>query len=403
MLIAKSAAMQCDSPSDFPRHCDRRLKSSPAIHGRSRWHGDTRPLYLEPIINISHVLGMFMNPRQIVWPSDLDLQSPGRRDYWVALEHDTMWGSQLIPLTVWVGPDAAPGKGLVAFGSTHGNEYEGPVALKQLLHEIELSAVRGRIILVPTLNVEAFRSGTRDSVAADRVNLNRAFVDSAGKQPPLAGITHRIAAFVRDSIWPHVHIVLDLHSGGEQIRFSLCSSFHPIDDPQQAAEIRSAAQWFGTPLVMVYQNRTPGLLTSEAERLGKITVGTELGWGAAVSREGVAYGRQGVLAAAIRHGLLEGQIQPIAHHADGTQKMAAIVNPECYIAAPFPGHYEEVLPCGTQVRRGDVVGRLHDFCRIDEAAWPVRASLDGLLVAQAWAARVIQGQFIACIGEELAP
>ncbi len=60
--------------------------------------------------------------RIVVKPADLDLESPGRRDYWVALEHDTMWGAQLIPLTVWVGPRAQKGKGLVAFGSTHGNE-----------------------------------------------------------------------------------------------------------------------------------------------------------------------------------------------------------------------------------------------------------------------------------------
>jgi N-alpha-acetyl-L-2,4-diaminobutyrate deacetylase len=45
---------------------------------------------------------------------------------------------------------------------------------------------------------------------------------------------------------------------------------------------------------MVYQNVTPGLLPSEAERLGKITVGTELGWGRSVNPEGVRYGRQGV-------------------------------------------------------------------------------------------------------------
>ena len=38
---------------------------------------------------------------------------------------------------------------------------------------------------------------------------------------------------------------------------------------------------------MIYQNVTPGLLPSEAERLGKITVGTELGWGRAVQAEGV--------------------------------------------------------------------------------------------------------------------
>ena len=60
-------------------------------------------------------------PRPIIRPADLDLASPGRRDYCVGLEHYTMWGVQTIPLTVFFGPKVQPGKGLVAFGSTHGN------------------------------------------------------------------------------------------------------------------------------------------------------------------------------------------------------------------------------------------------------------------------------------------
>jgi predicted deacylase len=338
--------------------------------------------------------------RKVVPPHELDFDSPGRRDYWVALEHDTIWGMHLIPLTVIVGPRAAAGKGLVTFGSTHGNEYEGPCVIKNLLNEIRTDDVLGRMILIPVLNPEAFRTGTRDSVQADNVNLNRAFVDGAGHTPALAGITHRIAAFVRDFIWPHVHIVLDLHSGGTVIRFDICTNFHPIDNPDLAKDIAETARWFGAPLVMIYQNRTPGLLTSEAERLGKITVGTELGWGESVLSAGVKYGRHGVLAAAIRHGILRGEISPIDYHANKTQKCAAIVDFNCYVPAAFEGRYEEVIRCGTRVKKGEIVGRLHDFARIDEPALPVAAPIDGVVVGQAWAARVRQGQFILCVGHE---
>src|SRR5690242_21206274 len=94
--------------------------------------------------------------RTIVRPDRLDLDSPGRRDYWVALEHDSIWGDHLIPLTVFVGAQAQPGKGLVATGSNHGNEYEGPVVLKHLIREIKLEDVLGRIILIPVLNPAAF-------------------------------------------------------------------------------------------------------------------------------------------------------------------------------------------------------------------------------------------------------
>lgn len=336
--------------------------------------------------------------RVIARPSQLDLDSPGRRDYWVALEHDSIWGDHLIPLTVWVGPELHQDQGLVAFGSNHGNEYEGPVALKSLLSEINLDDVRGRIILIPVLNPSAFRAGTRESRPDDGVNLNRAFVDGAGVNPALAGITHRIAAFVRQYIWPRVHVVLDLHSGGDVARFSPCASFHPVEDPELAEKIEQTARWFGTPSIMVYQNSTPGLLPSEAERLGKITVGTELGWGKAILPEGVKYGRQGVLAAAIHHGQLRGTIEPIGYHRAGTQRKLEMVDRDCFTVAPFDGHYEPLLECGTAVQRGEIVGLLHDFDHIDMPPWPARAGVDGVVLAQAWVAPVPRGQHIVVVG-----
>ena len=339
-----------------------------------------------------------MTDRIVVTPEKLDLESPGRRDYWVALEHDSIWGEHHIPLSVMVGPEARPGEGLAAIGSTHGNELEGPVVLKNLLRELSIEQVLGRLIVVPVLNVVAFGTCTRDSVEADGVNLNRAFVEGAGTTSSLAGITHRIAAFVRSYLWPQVHAVIDLHSGGEVARFAPCAIFHEVDDPDQARVMEETARWFGTPVVMVYQNRTPGLLSSEAERLGKITVGTEIGWGAAVRVDGVRYGRQGVLAAAIHLGQLQGDIEPIAHHADGSQLFVEIIDRECYTTAPFPGLYQPLLECGTRVSRGETVGLLHDFYRIDEAPWEVRAGVDGVVVAQAWRARVQQGQQILVVG-----
>lgn len=339
--------------------------------------------------------------RLVARPGELDLDSPGRRDYWVALEHDSIWGDHLIPLTVFVGPQAKVGEGLVAFGSNHGNEYEGPVAIKHLLNEIQLANVVGRIILVPVLNAPAFLAGTRESTLDDGVNLNRAFVDNAGRTPALGGITHRIAAFVREFIWPRVHVVLDLHSGGDVARFAPCTSFHPIHDPLLGKKIEDTARWFGTPLIITYQNSTPGLLPSEAERLGKITVGTELGWGRAVSAEGVRYGRQGVLAAAIHHEQLRGTIEPIGYHKAGTQRMAAMVARECFTVAPFAGHYEPLLECGAEVKRGDVVGLLHDFDHIDAEPWPATAGVDGIVIAQAWVAPVMRGQHIVVVGKRV--
>ena len=336
--------------------------------------------------------------RLICRAHELDLESPGRRDYWVALEHDSIWGDHLIPLTVLVGPQARKGEGLVAFGSNHGNEYEGPMVVRKMMRTLNLADVQGRIILVPVLNVAAFRAASRDSALDDRVNLNRAFVEGAGIHPGIKGITHRIAAFVRDIIWPHVHVVIDLHAGGQVARFLPLTSFHAVEDPAQMRITENTARWFGTPLVITYQNDSPGLLSSEAERLGKVTIGCELGWGGAVSPAGVRFGCQGVFAAAIHHGQLRGEVKPMSHHADGSQVRAEMIDRDCFTVAPFAGHYEPLLECGARVSRGDIVAQLHDFDRIDLSPWPVKAGVDGIVIAQAWGAPVLQGQHVLVTG-----
>ena len=94
------------------------------------------------------------------------------------------------------------------------------------------------------------------------------------------------------------------------------------------------------------------------------------------------------------------QVAQMAEQA-GTQTLAAMVDRECFTVAPFDGHYEPVVACGETVAAGALVGWLHDFQRIDLDPWPVRAGVDGLVIAQAWGAVVRQGQHIAITGRVL--
>ncbi len=59
-------------------------------------------------------------------------------------------------------------------GANHGDEYEGPIALTKLRSAIDYIDVQGRIIMIPALNLPAFRAGKRTSPIDDG-NMNRAF------------------------------------------------------------------------------------------------------------------------------------------------------------------------------------------------------------------------------------
>jgi N2-acetyl-L-2,4-diaminobutanoate deacetylase len=342
-------------------------------------------------------LDEFVSTRSVVRPEELDFESPGRRDYWIALEHDHDWADHLIPLTVWVGRNASAGRGLVACGANHGNEYEGPVALKHLLRELDINQVIGRIILVPVLNVSAFRTGSRASIADDGVNLNRAFVNGVGVNPALSGITHRVAQFWREFIWPHVHVAIDIHSGGLVAAFASCVLYHQGVDEPLAKRIDEVARLFGTPYLATYQNRTPGLLTSEGESLGKIMIGTEIGFGEAVDSVGVRRARHGVCAVAISEGQLAGSVEPIDHHADGTQAFVSFANRRCVCVATKSGIFEPVLQIGSKVSTGQILGYLHDFELIDEEPTAIRAQVDGVFFACAFRAPILQGKHVALV------
>jgi N-alpha-acetyl-L-2,4-diaminobutyrate deacetylase len=97
---------------------------------------------------------------------------------------------------------------------------------------------------------------------------------------------------------------------------------------------------------------------------------------------------------------MHGSIEPIDHHKAGTQLKLEMVDRECFIPAPFAGHYEPLVDCGTRVTRGQTVGLLHDFDKIDDDPFPCVAALNGVVLAQAWAAPVPKGQHIVVVARE---
>src|SRR5690349_14648283 len=116
-----------------------------------------------------------MSVRVVHDPAEIDFALPGKRDYQVAFHLDGSWGYSLVPMTVINGLAGGSGPkpaGIAAFGGTHGNEYEGPVAIKRLCRDLEPEKMRGRVILVPQLSETACRAHTRTS-PEDGVNMNR--------------------------------------------------------------------------------------------------------------------------------------------------------------------------------------------------------------------------------------
>lgn len=164
------------------------------------------------------------------------------------------------------------GPTLLALGGNHGDEYEGPIPLMKLARDLTPDKVRGRIIIIPALNLPAVRAGTRLS-PVDGVNLNRAF---PGKYN--GSVTELIAHYVTNILFPHADVVMDIHSGGRSLIFVPCATLHRVSDENQFQQMLTAAKAWGACYIFVYADIAgEGLLPVKAEKMGKIVVTAEMG------------------------------------------------------------------------------------------------------------------------------
>ena len=327
--------------------------------------------------------------------SDIDFETPGKRHYEVAFHHDGTWGNVLVPLTVIRGHRGL-GKTAAVFGGTHGNEYEGQVGVWRQALELDPETLAGTVLLMPRFCTPACDAGTRES-PLDGVNMNRAFPGD-----PRGSITYRIAHFARTQILERADVVLDIHSGGRILRFPFCSSFHEVPDPAQQREMAEAARLFDTPFVMIYAKAmASGLLTDEAEAMGKITIGTELGYGEATIRQGVRHAEVGIRNVLRHYGLLDGEREHARPQGSERPRIVRAVRLEDYVPSPISGIYEPVADPGNYVEEGQVVGRIYDFDYAGRPPLEMRAPRSGWLLVVPFAAAVEKGQTVVVVAEEV--
>ena len=334
-------------------------------------------------------------PNLVYDPSQIDFEKPGKHHYQVAFHLDGNWGYSLVPLTVINGLRGPNPNNVVAFGGTHGNEWEGQVAVKRLCHDLDPAEMSGRVILIPQLSEGACIANTRDS-PLDGVNMNRAFPgDPRGK------ISYRIAHFVKTRVFPQVRVVLDIHSGGNEAIFPICTSFHPIPDPQQRAEIAKVAQLFDTPIILIYSKQmASGLLTDEAEAEGKITIGGEFGYAEAAGRLGTLHAYEGIRNVLRHYGLVSGDIVKIGPE-ERSPRFVQAPNLSDYVPCPRDGVWEPAVDLGVEVAQGELLGRLHDFSDHSSPPLEIRAHRRGVVAMLFFRARVRKGLTLYVIAEDV--
>ncbi|MCP4010089.1 MAG: N-alpha-acetyl diaminobutyric acid deacetylase DoeB [Proteobacteria bacterium] len=303
----------------------------------------------------------------------LDFNKQGIQHGFLRLPHsrnDSAWGAVMIPVTVMKNGE---GPTALLSGGNHGDEYEGPIALLNFARQADIQNIQGRIIIIPAMNYPAFQVAHRVS-PIDGINLNRAF---PGR--PDGSITEIIADYFSRTLLPLAEYVLDIHSGGKTLEFVPFSACHQLEDKTQEAKCEAAMRAFSAPfLLKMLELDAGGMYDTQAEKMGKIFVSTELGGGGTTRLKTISVAKRGVDNFLRHAGILDGEIEPSPEGSDFLHMPDA----SCFLISEHNGLVEPCIDLGMTVKKGELMARVHITERTAMVPYEYFAPRDGLVIAR---------------------
>ena len=336
-------------------------------------------------------------PRKSRLVPEVDYGRDGKQTGYIRLfhsTHDSAYGFLPIPIVV-----VKNGEGPTALftSGNHGDEYEGQVALTNLIKWLTPERIKGRVIIMPMANYPAALAGRRVS-PIDDLNLNRIFHGD-----PDGTVTRQIAHYIDSELIPLADLVIDLHSGGSSLNYIPTALAKQSADPVLYQKQLAALRAFGAPYTYI-QGGAQGqggdqTLGSGADRRGRIALGTELGGAGAVNPSGLAIAERGLRNLLVHLGILgrEHWVEPPV-----PTRFLDVRGPEMYVYAPENGVFEPLVELGDTVAPGTPAARIH----MPETPWlpPVEIAFKaaGIVMCKRIPARTKRGDCLFHLASDLA-
>ncbi|MBI1777029.1 MAG: succinylglutamate desuccinylase/aspartoacylase family protein [Proteobacteria bacterium] len=236
---------------------------------------------------------------------------------------------------------------------THGDEYEGQVALMNLARELDAASIQGRLVIVPSLDLPAVKVGHR-LCPFDGKDLNRVFPGQRN-----GSFTEMLADYVTRVLLPITDYNMDIHTGGtyHDTGFNTCSHF--VDDPKQMrANIDLGLAW-GAPYhaVLRESDHTNSFMTI-ADQLGVPALSSEFGGLARIGNAALAMVERGLRNILKLHRVIEGVIEK----PDAPTRLMGVPDPaKAIVYAPHGGLFHAFHNGGDWIEEGEEAGRIYDF------------------------------------------
>jgi uncharacterized protein len=264
----------------------------------------------------------------------------------LTLEVSLPGGNLSIPYVDVVG--SRPGSHLTVIAGVHGTEYTSIAAAREFAQSLDPTVVRGRITVVPLVNLPSFWARTPFVVPLDGKNLNRSFPGDPDGTAAEVLAHHVTTAFIRPT-----DVLLDLHAGDlpEALQPFALYDESPVE---QISRELALAYGLGHVVRQTRAARTVGGSTSAiAADLGKPAITAESGQNGILDRPSVDRHLAGLAAVASHLGVLPGDapVPGPAREYEGWH----------WLRTPVAGWWEPAVQVGEQVLAGGLIGTVSDL------------------------------------------
>jgi len=261
-----------------------------------------------------------------------------------------------------------PGPTWLLTAGVHGDEYEGPEAIRRAVATLAEVDFAGRVIALPVTNPMAYSAGTR-LTPADGGNLNRSFPGHDAGTP-----TARWAAWLWRSFMVRADRLIDLHAGGVTWQFEPLVGYYDLDDAHLATYFRFS-QW--------HMPDTPGVLSREFRLARGPALGVELGSGGTCNEELVKEA-EGAIIASVLQALNNSEPYPVPvfRHHD--------------LQATKCGEWRADCDCGQSIAEGEMIGSIRSWT--GDVVQTLSSPMAGRLLAVRRLVSVQAGDLVAVVG-----
>lgn len=296
-------------------------------------------------------------------------------------------GSVQIPVCVLKNGDG-PVVSLLA--GSRGDEYDGRIALHNLIHSIALEDINGCLIVVPTMNPTAASMHARCS-SVDNKELDTCFPGQVD-----GSITEQIAAKLVSDIIEPCELIIELQSGGNtSVTTPLAAVHFNADNYSLQQQTEQSMIAFGAPYSARLLPKNSGSLANIASELEKGYMAIHLGGGGSSHAHCSEVANIGCKNVLVQKGILNQDF------VLRSTRMLEVGSESNYVIAPCDGLLELLKEPGAEVYMGSPIARIIQTGHTGAKATILKADRNGILMTRHHGGQIQQGNCAAIIADEV--